>query len=378
MKVLYLSEILGPHDFRFLKINIDRGYDMVLLTYRDSLEQAGPEAKFYDVRNLKGLKIIHRPVLAKNTLLNFLKRRSDIRAIVNDEKPDVIHAGWIQTSGFLAALSGFHPYLLMPWGSDIIHFSNSSLRNRIVSSFAIGKADMITVDCEYGKRILVRDFGYPADRIVVMPWDVDLSVFNKDNNDRGLKEKLGLGGKKVLLMMRIFRPEYGIEDFIKALPDVKAGNPDTGALILGYGPIEGNLKKLAGDLGLNDYIHWTGYVPQREVVKYINISDVYVSTSLRDGSSSSLLEAMACGLPTVVSDIPGNTEWIEDGVNGVIVERSNPGSIASGLNKLLKDDNLRASMSVNNIKKVKEEADFSKNFKRLEYMYDTLAKSRKS
>jgi glycosyltransferase involved in cell wall biosynthesis len=378
MKILYLSEMLGPHDYRFLKTNIERGYDVVLLAYRDSLEQAGLEAKFYDVRNLKGLKIIHRPLLAKNTPLNFLKRRSDIRSIICEEKPDVVHAGWIQTSGLLAALSGFHPYLLMPWGSDIIHFSKDCARNMIATRIAVKNADMITVDCEYEKTILVDDFKYPADRVIVMPWDTDLLVFNSSNKDPELKKKLGLEGKKVMLMMRIFRPEYGIEDFIKALPKVKAENPDARALMLGYGPIESELKKLAQDLGVDDYIVWTGYVPQREVVKYINISDIYVSTSLRDGSSSSLLESMACGLATVVSDIPGNMEWIEDSINGIVVKRSNPSSIASGLNRLLKDDGLRKAMSASNINKIKDKADFSKNVKRLDWMYKTLADSRKA
>jgi glycosyltransferase involved in cell wall biosynthesis len=373
MKILYLSEMLGPHDYRFLKTNLDRGYDVVLLCYRDSIEQAGLEAKFYDVRNLKGLKIIHRPKLSKNSPMNFFMRRKDIKAVIAEERPDVMHAGWIQTSGFLAGLSGFHPYLLMPWGSDIIHFSKDCFRNRFATKVAISNADMITVDCEYEKTIIMDDFRYPADRIIVMPWDTDLVVFNSSNRDPELKSKLGLEGRKVMLMMRIFRPEYGIEDFIKSLPKVKAANPEARALLLGYGPIEAELKKLAGDLGVMDYIVWTGYVPQREVVKYINISDIYVSTSLRDGSSSSLLESMACGLSVVASDIPGNMEWIEDGVNGIIVKKQDPDSIAAGLNRLLGDENMRKSMSANNIRKVQEKADFSKNVKKLDWMYKTLA-----
>lgn len=377
MKILYISEILGPHDYRFLKTDIERGYDVTLLAYRESLEQAGLEAKFYDVRGLKGLKIIHKPDLARNTPLNFIKRRRHLRSIVKDIRPDMIHAGWLQTSGFLAALSGCHPWLLMPWGSDIIHYSKNTLRNRLVTAFTIRRADMITCDCEYEKRIIVDDFNYPAERVVVMPWDVDLTVFNNSNREAGLKERLGLGGRKVMLMMRIFRPEYGIEDFIRALPKVKANNPDARALILGYGPIEAGLKRLARDLGVDDYIVWTGYVSQREVVKYINISDIYVSTSLRDGSSSSLLESMACGLAAVVTDIPGNIEWIDDGINGLVVRKADPESIACGLTGLLKNDVLRAAMSANNIGKAREKADFSKNFKRLEDIYAKLVQAGK-
>lgn len=373
MKILYLSEMLGPHDYRFLTMLISRGYAVTLVTYRKGMDEAGLEGALYDVRRIKGLKIIHNAALAENTPLNFLRRRNDLRAIINYEKPDVLHAGWVQTSGFLAALSGFHPYLLMPWGSDIIFYSKNCLRNRVASRYAISRADMITTDCEYEKRILVEDFKYPAPRVVVMPWDVDLRFFHKENRDPGLKKKLGLEGKKILLMMRIFRPEYGIVDFIRALPRVKAEHPEARALILGYGPLEKGLKETASSLGLDDFIHWTGYVPQSEVVKYINISDVYVSTSLRDGSSSSLLESMACGLPAVVTDIPGNTEWIEDGENGFVVKRGDTDSIAGGINRMLEDEAARLVMSARNAEKAGKNADFAKNFSKLEDMYRTLA-----
>jgi glycosyltransferase involved in cell wall biosynthesis len=378
MKILYLSEILGPHDYRLLEMNLSRGHDVTLVAYREGFNEDCPEEKYYDVRNLNGLKIINNHKLAKNTYLNFLRRIKEFRAILLKEKPDIVHAGWIQTSGLLAALSGFHPYLLMPWGSDIIYYSKNSFRNRLISRYAIHKADMITCDCEYQKRILVDDFKYPLQKVAVMPWDVDLRIFNKANNDPGLKKKLGLEGKKVILMMRNFRPEYAIEDFIKALPKVRKEYQDAKALIVGYGPLEERLKELSSRLNLDDFIYWAGYVPQGKVVKYINISDIYVSTSLRDGSSSSLLEAMSCGLPVVVSDIPGNLEWVEDEINGVVVKKSNPASIAAGINRLLKDERLCRLMSENNVRKVEEKADFCKNFLKLEEVYKKLFKIKKA
>ena len=364
--------VIGPHDYRFLSMGLARGYDVTLLTYRKDLAEAGLEGRHYDVRDLKGLKIRHNPALAANTLVNLLRRVVEIKRIIREEKPDVLHAGWLLTSGFLAALSGFHPYLLMPWGSDIIHFARTP-RWRFVVSYTVARADMITCDCEYEKRILVDDFRYPAERILVMPWDVDLRFFHRDNRDPELRKRLGLEGKKVLLMTRIFRPEYGIEDFIRALAIVKDRCPDAAAVILGYGPLEGKLKALASDLGLDSIIRWTGYVPQDEVVRYINIADIYVSTSLMDGSSSSLLEAMACGLPAVVTDIPGNTEWIREGVNGLVARRSDAQSIADAIVRLLEDDKMREAMSAANRRMVDEKADFSKNFSKLEAVYKQLA-----
>lgn len=377
MKILYISEMLGPHDWRFLSKDMDLGHEVTLVTYRKSLEDSGMEGKTYDVRRLKGLKIIHNAELAENTVVNMIRRARHLRSILKAENPDLIHAGWIQTSGFLAAISGFHPFLLMPWGSDIIHFSKNCLRNRLITYFTIHRADMITCDCEYEKRIIVDDFHYPANRVFPMPWAVDFRFFNQDVRDPGLKKAIGMEDKKILLMMRIFRPEYGIEDFIRALPLVRRENSDARAILIGYGPLEKQLKALASDLGLDDFIYWPGYLPQSEIVKYMNISDIYISTSLRDGSSSSLLEAMACGLPVIVSDIPGNLEWIEDGVNGLIVRRSDHNSVASGINRLLKEAALRKEMSETNARKIKERADFEKNFLKLDNIYRELAEARK-
>ena len=377
MKICYLSEMLGPHDYRFLGMLLSRGYETVLVTYRKSMDEAGEEAARHDVRNLKGLKIIHNAELIDNTPAGFFKRARHFKALLKKEKPDVLHAGWIQTSGFLAALSGFHPFLLMPWGTDITFYSKSCLRNRLVTRYTVRRADMITCDCNDQKDILVDDFKYPSDRVVVIPWAVDRNVFNKGNSDPGLKNRLGLDGKKVLLMMRIFRPVYAIDDFIRSLPAVRAKNPDTRALVLGYGPLEKELKALASSLGLDDFIIWTGYVPQHEVVKYMNISDVYVSSSLMDGSSASLLEAMSVGLPVVVTDIPGNREWVENGKNGILAGTSNPGSIAEGINRLLDDEQLRRSAGAANERKIELEADFRKNFGKLEGMYKAICEKKK-
>lgn len=377
MKILYLSEILGPHDYRFLSTLVSRGYEVTLVAYRRSLEDDSQEARKYDVRNIPGLKIIHRPHLAENSYLNFLKRIIDFRRIIKEERPDVIHAGWIQTSGLLAAMSGFRPYLLMPWGSDIIHFSKNTLKNRIVTSYTIRSADMITCDCQYEKDIVVNDFKYPAERVLAMPWAVDLKIYNRKNAKPDFRKEKALEGKKILLMMRIFRPEYGIEDFLKALPAVKENNPNARVVMIGYGPLEGELKRLADKLGVGDIISWTGYQDREGIINYLSIADIYVSTSLRDGSSSSLLEAMAFGIPVVASDIPGNLEWIEDGVNGIIVKRNNPASVAEGLNRILKEDALRAKMSFNNAKKIEGRADFVKNFGKLENMYKEMCAKRK-
>lgn len=372
MKILYSSDILGPHDYRFLRALAQKKYDVLLVSYRKLEEGQSQEQNNYNVSDIFGLSIIHEPSLSKNSYINLLKRLLHFKKVIKDYKPDLIHAGWIQTSGFIAALSGFRPILLMPWGSDIFYYSRNNLRNRLISRFTISASDMITCDCFHEKELLMKIFGYPEKRIEVIPWDVDLERFKSRDNKDALKQSMGFGPYKILIMNRIFRKEYGIENFLKILPFVVKDFSQLKVLLVGYGPQEEELKAIAKKEKINDFIIWTGYVNEDKMIDYLNLSDIYISTSLMDGSSSSLLEAMACKLPVVASDIFANREWVADGINGFIVDVNDQKLFAEKIVSLLKDQDLREKMGLENVKKVKEKADFRKNFEKLELLYGRL------
>jgi glycosyltransferase involved in cell wall biosynthesis len=105
---------------------------------------------------------------------------------------------------------------------------------------------------------------------------------------------------------------------------------------------------------------------------YLNASDLYVSSSLSDGTSLSLLEAMACGLPVVVTDVPAILEWVVNGENGLVVPRRSIDELAEAIIYLLQREDVRKEMGEKNIAIAKERADWDKNFKKLEDIYETL------
>ena len=101
---------------------------------------------------------------------------------------------------------------------------------------------------------------------------------------------------------------------------------------------------------------------------------IYVSSSLSDGTSVCLLEAMAVGLPVVVTDVDAILEWVTDGENGLVVPKKNPAALAVAICTLLEDDNLRKTFGKRNYKIARERASWDDNAKVFESMFQSLAK----
>lgn len=414
LRILYLSNVLTVPDHLFLSTLTQAGYDTYLVTFKEKL----PEL----IQDIPGLNIIHKPLICQlspvNTNLNnnieredknWLKRcfrnlfdginkivrklqiafeinifgsmaifLSPLRAyhltkVIRDIHPHILHAVWVPDCGLIGALSRFHPLLLMPMASDILFFPKRFM-NRWITKFIIKKAEMITCDCEIVKNKVIKLTNYPEDDIVVFPRGIDLNLFYPDYElRRQTREILGLGDKKVIIMTRNFESIYGIEYFIKSLPSIIRKIPDTTILFIGSGSLRGKFEKLIYEEGIDDNVQFLGLILNSEIPRYLNASDIYVSSSLSDGSSVSLLEAMGCSLPVVVTDVPSNFEWVQDRINGFIVPKKDPESLAEKIIFLLQNEEKAKEMGRRNLEIARERADWNKNFKKLEDIYDRLS-----
>jgi len=231
---------------------------------------------------------------------------------------------------------------------------------------------MILIDCLTGREEIIRLSGYPKNKIAVFPWGIDLRKFNPEIDGLEIRSNLGWQDKKVLIMTRNFKPVYGIEYFIGALPRIIERVPDVRVIFCGEGPLEGKLKALTEEKRIKEYVYFPGSVRNDDLPKYLAAADIYVSSSSSDGTSLSLLEAMACGLPVVVSDVPANLEWIKNGVNGFVVPREESTVLGDRIVELLRNKELRSEFSKKNASTAKEEADWDKNFEKLAGMYQQL------
>ena len=306
-------------------------------------------------------------------LLRWLIFGYETISIIKKIKPDVILTQGIQVHGLFSVLSGIRPILLMPWGSDwaIVAHKNSAMR--LLSRYVVNHVDLVQIDCEVGKRTILElsQGKVKPEDILVFPQGIELDVFKpKAEIRKSLRDQLEWNDKKVLIMTRQLKPIYGIDIFLKAVAQIIKEVPDVRALIVGDGPLELELKNLASSLGLGKFVRFTDRVDRQELVKYLNAGDIYVSTSYNDGTSLCLLEAMAVGLSAVVTDVPANLEWIENGHNGFVARRGFTDDVAEALQKLVNNSSLCRTFGDRNLTIAKERADWDKNFDKMLRMFE--------
>ena len=142
-------------------------------------------------------------------------------------------------------------------------------------------------------------------------------------------------------------PEKGLTTLIDAFADVHASRlnvpPSMKLAIVGSGPELDRIQARACDGGVFDHCVWQPATP--EIPLWLRIFDIFVLPSLEEALSNSLMEAMACGCPAIASRVGGNPELIEDGVTGLLVERSDTAGLAAALRRLIEDRTLRRRLA---------------------------------
>lgn len=367
-RIAYLSRGNSVYDRRFLEKMVERGHQVHFISYYPCEHVQVDRVQNYFYNYFTMYRFNH---------LVALQTAWHLKRLLQHIQPDVLHTGWIQDHGLIGALSGFHPTLSMPWGSDVLIRPYDSAWAMWKTRFTLQRADMITCDAQSVKDKIIEVFRCAASKIVVFPWGIDLSIFRLERSGE-VRKRLGWENNKVLICTRNFDiREHGVEYFIRAIPSVLEKCTDTRVILVGSGPLEREYRKLVSELGLDDVVHFAGWLDEMQMAEYLNAADVYVSTSLSDGTSCSLLEAMACGLPVVVTDVPSYFEWVEDRVNGYIVPKKDGSQLAEALVALLQNSQLQKEMGKHNLQIARKRADWEKNFSILEQIYHRLSKRTK-
>jgi glycosyltransferase involved in cell wall biosynthesis len=131
-----------------------------------------------------------------------------------------------------------------------------------------------------------------------------------------------------LLCNRSWEQRYGVDILVQAFAAAGRRSPGLRLILLGSGSQAQILRQILIDGGVIDRVEFGGRVSQADLPRWYRKSDVFVSSSHVDGSSVSLMEALACGVPALVSDIPANKEWVQEGVNGWLFQDGNSDALA--------------------------------------------------
>ncbi len=350
MRVLYFSRAYTPHDHRFLTAIAEAGHQpffLKLITDKTSESRPLPE----------GTQALHWT--------------GSLRKLVSDIKPDLIHAGSLDTCSYLAAKRDFHPLVQMSWGSDILHYAkrNAFIRARV--SYALKKGDALICDCETVQHAAEK-LGFPADRIVSFPWGVNLKRFSP-GPDSGLRKKLGWQNMFVLLHLRSWETLYDPETVVRGFLRAAASQPRLRLMMPGAGSLAPRVKSIVARSGLQDRVHFVGHISQDELPSFYRAADMYLSGSLSDGSSVSLMEGLASSLPALVSDIPSNREWVHTGKEGWLFKSGNEKDLADKILSAMQNKKLKA-IAAQARKTAEDRANWTRNKKGLDMAYKLALK----
>ena len=299
------------------------------------------------------------------------------KRMIKNINPDIIHAHQIMDTTLLGAVSGFHPFVVTPWGSDILILSQESRISRWIVKYVVQRADLITTDGEHMKKPLV-ELGADPQKINIIYFGVNTGKFNPEQRDERLREELGILNSPAIISLRRFEPIYDIESLIIAVPLVLREIPEAKFLLVEKGSKEAELKKLAKSLGISNSVRFVGWVPGDKLPRYLASTDIYVSTSLSDaGLAASTGEAMACGLPVIITDFGDNRKWVEDGVNGFTIPPKAPEVLAARIIYLLKNKETRKRFGRINREIIAEKNNWEKEMGKVAELYEGLIKKGK-
>jgi glycosyltransferase involved in cell wall biosynthesis len=353
--VLYFSKDYTPHDHRFLSALSEtehRVYYLRLERGPRQTEDRPVPSRIEEIPWAGGRRTARRTQGPRLYL--------ELQRIISRVKPDLIHAGPIQTCGLLAALTGFQPLLLMSWGFDLMQDAERSPLWRWATRYALQHATVFTSDCE-ATRLKAIAYGVPENRTIMFPWGVDLGQFSPRQPLPGSQRRSPF----ILLCNRSWEPRYGVDVMVAAFAKAARQRPEMSLILLGGGSQGTRIRQILIEGGVEPQVTFGGQVPQGEMPRYYGMADLYVSPSHIDGSSVSLMEAMACGLPCVVSDIPANREWVAEGLNGWLFPDGDVGALAALILRLAAERDLLAKVGLASRRIAEEKADWKKNFQKL-------------
>jgi glycosyltransferase involved in cell wall biosynthesis len=197
-------------------------------------------------------------------------------------------------------------------------------------------------------------------KVAVIPNGVDPRIF-KPLNKEEMRQELGYPkDERIVVCIARLVPVKGVEYLIRAIKLLKGVK----LIIIGEGSERDRLEKIG-----KKEIEFLGFVARNKIPYYLNIADVFVLPSLHEGFGIVLIEAMACGIPVVGSRVDGIVDIIEDGKNGFLVPPRDPKSLASAIERLLKDEDLRERLGEEGLRKVRKEFTWELVFKRVKEIY---------
>lgn len=338
IRILHLIEALGlggaerrlSADLRHLSED-PRFLNHVCILYNDTA--LAPELEAANVRVSR---------LGMRGIYDAWKGVWQLRSVLREVKPDILHTqlfGADLYGRILGRLSGCR--VVSTFQSSVHEPTNPYLfsrKRRALDRLTSHLVDRFVAVSEFVKASIVKQLGIAPEKIDVIHNYVDFESFSKVDSARVSSLRQAFGFKeetKVLLTVGRLDPPKGHAYLLEAFKEILQENRDVRLLVVGEGPAESSLRRLADDFRLNGSVFFLGL--RKDVPELLGLSDIFVLPTLSEGFPMTLLEAVAFRKPCIASRVGPILEVLEDGVTGLLTDPASARQIADAIRLCLRD-----------------------------------------
>ena len=363
MKVLIVSDAQSVHTQRWVSSLSKRGVEIVLYSI---VPYSGD---FYTTRGIKchyiDLFDYKRENMSLFTpIIRHLQAIKDLKRVIKEEKPQILHSHFVTSYSLIAALSGFHPLVESVWGSDVYIYPKKSFLHKWLVKFTLGKADKILSTSNVMAKETAK---YTNKEIEITPFGVNTYHF--------CRTKERPRDKFTIVSVKSISQNYGTEYLIRAFAEVVKRNPDLDCSLelIGKGPFLAKMTLLAWSLGIEEKVKFRGYISNEKLAQELEKCSIACYMSISESFGVSAIEAMACECPVVASNADGFTEVIEDGVTGIIVPRKDYMAAADAIEKFIHNRELVEKMGKAGRERVSRLYNWDENVQQMISIYNKMA-----
>jgi len=372
LKILFIAPAASIHTIRWVERAKGIGVETVVYAYDGAVADT--------IRPVVSRSEIERDG-TKNPIFNLIREIRFLKEVIYTEKPDIIHLHWLFSPTALAlSFIKDQKIIATPWGSDILYTNEKihwGLKQKLIYKYTLRKIikniDYFTCDADHLKERLI-DLGAREDDIEILYFGTDVKVFSPSKRSQPLRNQWNVKETDVtILSNRNFYPVYDVATLIKAFKIVHDLSPNTKLILGGTGSELENLKKLVTSLNLNSFVVFLGPLKDSEFQECVASADIYVSTSTSDGGlASSVAEAMASGLPVIVTEFGENAKWLDFNANGYAFQIGNDKQLAELIIDLVKRPSVRYKMGASGRDTIIHKLNSTSETIKLEKIYKAL------
>jgi glycosyltransferase involved in cell wall biosynthesis len=324
-KIAFLAPANSIHTRRWLNSLIGDQREIVLYSQHRPLDG-------YDPR----IKIVLLPFHGE---FGYYLNVFYMRLALNYDSPDILHSFYASGYGTTGRLTGFHPLIISVWGSDVYIFPRKNrIRRRMLESNLSHADRLLSTSKDMAKEISL----YCDKNIAITPFGIDIAHFDMNEKERHDGTFFVIGVAKGLEKV------YGQDVLLRALAILinEYGHSDIILKIAGSGSERESLVALAKELGIANCVEFVGRVLPEAMPAFLNSLDLFANPSRSESFGVAILEASACHLPVIASDVGGIPEVLIDKVTGLLVQPERPDSLASGIEALYAAADVRQKMGI--------------------------------